>query len=97
MADNVLIGIIESELQIEDQMSDSSSYRTNKIGGYPVLSCESNSGTIGHFNSLVCDLCSKTLTFVSQIYCPIDDTLTDRVIYLFVCINTDCSHNKWFA
>ncbi len=37
------------------------------------------------------------LTFLLQIYCPIDESLNDRVIYLFVCINSDCHQNKCIA
>ncbi|CAG2106875.1 unnamed protein product [Medioppia subpectinata] len=97
MANNLLIGVIDTEQEVEDQLSDYSSFRINKIGGYPVLSPESKSGIVCHLNSLVCDLCQKQLTFISQIYCPVDETLIDRVIYLYVCINSECNQNKWYA
>ncbi|XP_054167285.1 programmed cell death protein 2-like [Oppia nitens] len=93
----VFIGIIDSSsnAEIDDQTSD---FRANKIGGYPVLSPEVGHELVVHMKNIECQSCRRSLVFVSQIYCPIDESPDDRIIYLFVCPNNDCKQSdKWFA
>lgn len=37
-----------------------------------------------------CSLCKRFLYLVSQIYCPLSDSLFHRVLYIFGCSNPSC-------
>ena len=45
-------------------------------------------------DQLQCTECSINMAFILQIYCPVDNSNDDRVLYFFSCVNKDCSMKK---
>ena len=87
MSDSVLIGVIE------DSLIDSSvqlSYTDNRIGGVPLFSPLLDLSGL----NLACESCTVDRSFILQIYCPVDDSPLDRILYLFVCTNPACKNRN---
>lgn len=45
-------------------------------------------------NQLQCTECSKCMAFILQIYCPVDNSSDERILYFFSCINKHCLKKK---
>ena len=62
-------------------------------GGFPVFSPNFKEDISSNLKCS-CDLPAK---FIAQLYCPVDDSHFDRIIYIFACVSKDCKERKWFA
>jgi len=74
----VLLGLLDEK--VDGHVTDWSS---SKIGGCMDLMCDS-------FAHPCCKLCGRSLTLVSQIYCPLADSMYHRVLYIFACSQPKC-------
>ena len=91
--DYVLLGFTEKEpvVQAED------TFKENLIGGKPffspLLSAAEFEASVS-LDHLTCKSCKEVMSFIAQIYCPVDDS-QDRVLYSFLCTRKGCSKRTW--
>lgn len=97
-SDFLLIGFIESQDEVGDNINSDSVWRENFIGGRPVFSPNLSDDELrDHFSkdSLACESCGQSLAFLAQMNCPVDSKPIDRVIYILSCVNINCKSKKW--
>lgn len=65
----------------------------SKVGGKPAWLSQDN---LPSLDQLECPKCRKRMTFLLQVYAPVDgkEECFHRTIYVFVCINSDCSERN---
>ncbi|SCV70431.1 BQ2448_1825 [Microbotryum intermedium] len=69
-----------SELELED-------WKISRIGGEPTFPPLSSAPPT---SSTLCPSCTRPMRLVTQIYCPLETSLYERVVYLFGCSNKTC-------
>jgi len=78
----VLIGLVDEAIAENDEKK--LDWRVNKIGGEPKISSHF-SRKWGSIVQITCTDCGFLASYIGQIYCPIDTSPNDRVIYFFGC------------
>lgn len=103
--------IIKNELLEEDDpsvptpsgsgVSDDSiaPWVVNKIGGSPIFPQNqvNINELISILDSLKCKHCKCKCVLIFQINSPIDDSLSERVMQVYTCINVNCTRHSWFS
>ncbi|KAN0047900.1 hypothetical protein ACTA71_002288 [Dictyostelium dimigraforme] len=86
------LGFIDEPIEIsknnkEEEEEDDYPYST-KIGGSPIWCAQPPN----HLRDLKCNICSSSLSFLLQAYCPLN-SLSDyeRNFYVFVCPSNECN------
>ncbi|KAM9301696.1 F-box/LRR-repeat protein 8 [Gastrophryne carolinensis] len=84
----VLLGF--KDVALEDKVS---SWDVSKIGGLPDLPPHVT------LNFPTCPLCSSVLLHIVQVYCPLENSLFHRIIYVFACSKKPCwgKPESWVA
>lgn len=87
------LGILDEKIKIIDQ-HEQCSWMDNKIGGQPIFSPGFDVTKLMENDRFQCTECSNHMVFILQIYCPIDDSNDDRILYFFSCVNKNCSNKQ---
>ncbi|KDE05632.1 hypothetical protein MVLG_04003 [Microbotryum lychnidis-dioicae p1A1 Lamole] len=69
-----------SSVELED-------WKISRIGGEPTFP---PLGSAPPTSSTLCPSCNRLMRLVTQIYCPLETSLYERVVYLFGCSNKTC-------
>ncbi|KAL8293249.1 hypothetical protein RQP46_000943 [Phenoliferia psychrophenolica] len=62
-------------------------WKTSRVGGLPTFPPLS---TPPSATSAACNVCQQPMPLLTQIYCPLDDSLFERVVYTFACPTKTC-------
>ncbi|XP_027202339.2 programmed cell death protein 2-like [Dermatophagoides pteronyssinus] len=89
----VFLGIIDEKIKIIDH-HEQCSWLDNKLGGQPIFNPMFDVNKLIENDQLQCTECSINMAFILQIYCPVDNSNDDRILYFFSCVNKDCSMKK---
>jgi len=76
----VLLGFVDEYME-----TDTDHFTTNKIGGSPDWCIPEQASPVP-----LCGECGSELIFVAQIYAPLSNSLYQRTLYIFGCIQTKC-------
>ena len=91
--DYILLGFTEKEPVVPAL----DTFKENLIGGKPyfspLLSASEFEASIS-LDHLTCKSCKEVMSFIAQIYCPVDDS-QDRVLYSFLCTRKGCPKRTW--
>ncbi|EGC36129.1 hypothetical protein DICPUDRAFT_87536 [Dictyostelium purpureum] len=87
---DVVLGFLEEPIN-KDELT--SNYFPNKIGGKPAWL---DLGNIPKREELLCEKCSKQMSFLLQIYAPWDEKKEchHRSVFIFCCQNGGCNYYK---
>ncbi|KAM0786357.1 hypothetical protein ACM66B_001828 [Microbotryomycetes sp. NB124-2] len=66
---------------------DAHDWTTSRIGGVP---CFPPLSFVPPSESSLCQVCSTSMPLVTQIYCPLETSSLERVLYVFACVRKTC-------
>ncbi|XP_028405907.1 programmed cell death protein 2-like [Dendronephthya gigantea] len=81
-----MLGVPDEMVNPRDDLN--SSWMTNKFGGFPNWMNE------GPSVCPKCCLCEGQLPMVAQIYCPLENSSSHRVLYIFACVKMSCWNKR---
>lgn len=85
----VQLGLIQSKPNLLFKSTLWKNWDGGKVGGHPVWLDVNNHPTE---TELTCHMCRRSLTFLLQLYCPLDEPKSafHRCLYLFICRKRSC-------
>ncbi|KAK4050289.1 hypothetical protein OIV83_003610 [Microbotryomycetes sp. JL201] len=66
---------------------DANDWKTSRIGGQP---CFPPLSFVPPQESARCQVCSTLMPLLAQIYCPLETSTLERVLYVFACVRKPC-------